>query len=233
MTSRSRSPRRVSPPRADRPGLGSVNEPSGSLVQPGDDMPAGAVTMFPSVKLTPAEFAAAIAEQERALRDNRCTRRSARQRSDGRALTRACIEALRSTGKPLPRVPSMRVIRVWNPNGTPLPEDWSVLIEHDEALVDSAPLPAPFVGFVAVVARAADLPKPVVNAEAKRRPGGDIRSRVVPVGVAGPANDQRMDEHFSMLLFVDELAVLAADLWFGGKLEHLLMDEEPDHDCDE
>ena len=105
--------------------------------------------------LTEAEFFAAIAERERAPHDDV-------------ALTRACIEALRLRGEPLPCVP-LRVVRGWSPNGTSFPKTWGVLIERDETPVAFAPLPAPFVGFVAVVARVSDLRRPVLTHDAKRR----------------------------------------------------------------
>lgn len=239
MINQPRSPHRVSPPRRNRGGLGSVNQRSPSLVQHGNDMSAGAATTFPSVKLTLAEFAAAVADRERARRDGRSARRSGRQRPDDCGLTRACIEALRSTGQRFPRIPSLRVVRAWSPNGTPLPKDWSVLIERDETPLALASLPAPFVGFVAVVAGTANLPKRML--EARRRLLDDPRFRVVPVEVEstrrwernGSANDCEMDDHSAMLLLVDELATLAADLWFVGKLDRLLTEQEPDHVGDE
>ena len=114
-----------------------------------------------SVRLTRAEMIAEICARERAPRREHATR-------DDRALTRACVQALRSSGESLPAFP-LRVVRGWSPNGTPLPKTWGVLIERDETPVAFAALPAPFVGFIAAVARITDLPRPVLDLDAKRR----------------------------------------------------------------
>jgi hypothetical protein len=111
--------------------------------------------------MTPAEMVTEIAARERAPRREGVPR-------DDDALTRACVEALRSSGESLPSIP-LRVVRGWSPNGTPLPKTWGVLIERDETPVAFAPLPAPFVGFIAAVARITDLPRPVLDPHAKRR----------------------------------------------------------------
>lgn len=46
-------------------------------------------------------------------------------------------------------------------------------------------------------------------------------------GKTAPADHDESDEQHSELVLVDELAVLAADLWFSGKLDRPL-GEEPD-----
>ncbi|MGO9835108.1 MAG: hypothetical protein ACLP1X_12915 [Polyangiaceae bacterium] len=119
----------------------------------GDVAPAARALKTPPITvevLTEAEFAAAIAERERTPRDDA-------------ALTDACRQALRSTGERLPRIP-LRVMRGWSPNGT-LPKNWGVGVECGEVPVVFAMLPAPFIGYVSVVARADDLPNAVFDEE--------------------------------------------------------------------
>jgi hypothetical protein len=41
----------------------------------------------------------------------------------------------------------------------PLPSDWAIPLRDSEAVVACAPLPPPFVGVAAIVARLADLPR--------------------------------------------------------------------------
>jgi hypothetical protein len=107
--------------------------------------------------LTEAEFVAAIEARERV-----------RLPHDA-ALTRACAEALRRRGTQLPSVPGARVVRGWSPNGTPLPREWGVPIERDEAPIAFAMLGQPWVGYVSIVARAADLPRPRLDGAARDR----------------------------------------------------------------
>jgi hypothetical protein len=42
-----------------------------------------------------------------------------------------------------------------------------------------------------------------------------------------PRNEAAPEELPAMLAFVDELASLAADLWFAGKLDHVSLEAEP------
>jgi hypothetical protein len=99
---------------------------------------------------------AAVAARERAPRDDA-------------ALTRACVQAFCATGERLPRIPSLRVVRVRRPDGRPLPSDWALLVEPGEVPIVIAVLPKPFSGFVAAVARVDDLRKPkLTDAERDR-----------------------------------------------------------------
>ena len=54
--------------------------------------------------------------------------------------------------------------------------------------------------------------------------------RAVPRYVASPHTSLR-DEQSAIVALVDELAILAADLWFAGKL-YSFSEEEPDNDSD-
>ncbi len=115
-----------------------------------------------SKQMTEAAFIAAIEAHERAPRLERARR-------DDAALTDACCQALRSTGRRLPHVP-LRIIRSWSRNATPLPREWGgVPIVDGERPIVCAMLPQPFVGYVFVIARADDLRRPHLDAAAKDR----------------------------------------------------------------
>lgn len=118
---------------------------------------APAASRYQCELLTQAEMTAEIAALER------------RQRDDP-ALTRASIEALRRSGARLPSVP-LRLKRAWSPNGWPLPKEWdAVPLDPGEAAVAFARLPAPYVGFVALTADAATLPRSILlDAAAKEK----------------------------------------------------------------
>lgn len=106
--------------------------------------------------LSQAEMAAEIAALERSQRDDP-------------ALTQACVQALRRSGVRLPPVP-LRVVRAWSPNGYPVPKEWDgVPLGPGEVAVAFARLPAPYVGFVALTADAAALPKAALDVAAKER----------------------------------------------------------------
>jgi hypothetical protein len=48
-----------------------------------------------------------------------------------------------------------------------------------------------------------------------------------PLRVGRPAGCTTASDGSAILALVDELAVLAADLWFKGKLDNFSVDEEP------
>ena len=106
--------------------------------------------------LTQRQFVAEITERERTPRNDV-------------ELTRACIEALRGRGVQFPSVPGARVVRGWSPNGTPPPPEWGVPIVRGEAPIAFAMLGQPWVGYVSIVARAADLPRPGLDGAARDR----------------------------------------------------------------
>jgi len=74
-----------------------------------------------------------------------------------------------ATGRRLPHVP-LRFIRSWSLNTKPLPREWGgVPVEVGERPIVCAILPQPFVGYVFVVARPDDLPRPHLDAATKDR----------------------------------------------------------------
>lgn len=111
----------------------------------------------PRQELTDEQFAAEIAAMERTPRPH-----PALDQASARAL-QACGEhwqALRGR---------VRIVRGWCPHGEPLPPDWAIPIESGEVPIALAQLPAPFVGFVALVARVADLPRPRLDDRERER----------------------------------------------------------------
>jgi hypothetical protein len=63
----------------------------------------------------------------------------------------------------------VRLLAIHTVDRRPLPSNWAIPLRDSEAVVACAPLPPPFVGVAAVVARLAELPRAKLDDELSER----------------------------------------------------------------